>query len=83
MTSDYRTNVVRQLILLKFFGGVISKTSTHISILTNGLSYYFVEVTHKEGRKYIIEAYGEEALELQKYVINTKNQLEIVIKVKN
>lgn len=34
-------------------------------IMSNGEPYYYVEVTCKDGRHYVIEAVGREAIELR------------------
>jgi hypothetical protein len=60
------TDALRQLILLRFYGGRITRFSGAVTILTNGLPYFFVEVTWEDGSHYGITAYGEEAIELHK-----------------
>jgi hypothetical protein len=45
-------------------GGRITKLSSKIHITRDALKYYFVEVTDDTGSLYVIEAYGEDALEL-------------------
>ncbi len=47
----------------------ISRSSGAVSILTNGLPYFFVEVTWEDGSHYGIPAYGEEAIELHKEAV--------------
>jgi hypothetical protein len=44
----------------------ITKMSDKISYMTNGIKYYFVEVTCSDGIQYGIQAYGEEAEHLYK-----------------
>jgi hypothetical protein len=44
----------------------ISKISDKITCMTNGLKYYFVEVTCSDGIQYGIQAYGDEAEDLYK-----------------
>jgi hypothetical protein len=41
---------------------------TSLSYMRNGLKHYFVEVTCDDKKQYGIEAYGDEADELYKYV---------------
>lgn len=53
-----------QLPKLEAFGARISHAADTISALTNGLSYYIVEVTCNDGTQYAIQAYGEEAIQL-------------------
>ena len=45
-----------------------SITRTSLSYMRNGLKHYFVEVTCDDKKQYGIEAYGDEADELYKYV---------------
>ena len=45
-------------------GGRITKSSSKIHVARDGLKYYFVEVTDDTGSLYVIEAYGEDAIEL-------------------
>ena len=45
-------------------GGRITKSSSKIHVARDGLKYYFVEVTDDTGSLYLIEAYGEDAIEL-------------------
>jgi hypothetical protein len=44
----------------------ITKISDKITYMTNGLKYYFVEVTCSDGIQYGIQAYGDEAEDLYK-----------------
>jgi len=59
-TSEYS----RQLRLLHSRGGRITKSPSGISVLSNGLPYFYVEVTADNGSQFGIQAYGEEAVEL-------------------
>jgi hypothetical protein len=43
---------------------VITQRSNKIKLVKNGIEYYFVEVTSKNGIQYGIHAFGAEALEL-------------------
>jgi hypothetical protein len=45
-------------------GGRITKSSSKIHITNDALKYYFVEITDDTGSLYVIEAYGEDAIEL-------------------
>ena len=45
-------------------GGRITKLSSKTHVPRDGLKYYFVEVTDDTGSLYIIEVYGEDAIEL-------------------
>ena len=46
-------------------GGRITKLSSKTHVTRDGLKYYFVEVTDDTGSLYVIEAYGEDAIELR------------------
>ncbi len=63
------TDALQELIYLRRDGGHISKSSDEIKILSNGMPYYYVEVTCDGGTQYSIEAYGEEAFQLQNHVV--------------
>ena len=78
MSYDSGTEALRQLLLLGKYGARITRTPEKIVALP-GESYYFVEVTSKEGTRYVIEAYGEEARELEREASRSKRQEEIVI----
>ncbi len=69
MAYNDSPDALRQLILLRLYGGRISRSSGEVSILTNGLPYFFVEVTLEDGNQYGIPAYGEEAIELHKEAV--------------
>jgi hypothetical protein len=58
------TDALRQLLLMRKYGGHITKLPDKM-ITCSGGAYYFVEVTSREGTKYVIEAYGQEAIELE------------------
>ena len=53
----------RQLRLLRSRGGKVTKMATDLSVLSNGLPYFYVEVTGNNGSQFGIPAYGEEAIE--------------------
>jgi hypothetical protein len=44
----------------------ITKIATSLSVLQNGIEYSFVEVTCSDGIEYGLQAYGNEALALDK-----------------
>lgn len=44
----------------------ITRSSPHMMLLTNGIRYFAVEVTTKEGVQYGISALDEEAVELER-----------------
>jgi len=58
--------VLKELIIDK--GLKISRSCKSILTVHGGMDYYFVEVTDHNGRRYIIEAYGTEAMELHEEV---------------
>lgn len=78
MTYDSGTDALRQLVLLGMYGGHITRSPENIITLP-AESYYFVEVTSKEGTKYVIEAYGEEAIELEREASTRKLEEEVLI----
>jgi hypothetical protein len=57
--------------LLQSYGGHITKVPEKIITLRDD-TYYFVEVTSREGTRYIIEAYGTEAIELEREALARK-----------
>jgi hypothetical protein len=63
--------------LLQKYGGRITKIPEKI-ITLHGDAYYFVEVTSKEGTRYVIEAYGTEAIELEREA-SEKTEEKIVV----
>lgn len=54
----------RLAILCEDGKALITKWSRNVEIMKNGIEYYFVEVTCKDGRQYGIQAFGEEAVAL-------------------
>jgi hypothetical protein len=74
------TDALKQLVLLRLYGGSITRSSGVVSVLTNGIPYFFVEVTCQDGSQYGIPAYGEEAIELHKEVMKmTKREAPLII----
>jgi hypothetical protein len=55
----------------------ITEASTSLSHLTNGIEYSFVEITCIDGIQYGLQAYGQEALELNRVALEniTKEQI--------
>jgi len=47
----------------------ITEISTSLSHLTNGIEYSFVEITCSDGTQYGLQAYGQEALELNRVAV--------------
>lgn len=60
-TNDSRTELGR---LIHYFGGRITASSKGVFELSNGLAYYFVEVTCGNGTQIGIPAYGDDAIAL-------------------
>jgi hypothetical protein len=58
-------DALQELIYLRGDGGRISKSLDDIKILSNGMPYYCMDVTCDTGSQYPIEAYGEQAFQLQ------------------
>lgn len=67
--------------LLHKGGGHITSTPEKIIALPDGY-YYFVEITSKESTKYVIEAYGEGAIELEREALRRKLEEELLITAK-
>jgi hypothetical protein len=68
-------HALKALMLLQGYGGHITKIPEKM-ITLHGDSYYFVEVTSKEGTRYVIEAYGGEAIELEREASGGKTETE-------
>lgn len=64
----------RQLSLLRSRGGRITKTPSGLSVLSNGLPYYYVEVTGDNGTQFGIPAFGDEAIELHNEALRMEDQ---------
>ena len=70
MTNEETTSdSSRQLRLLQSRGGRITKIPSGLSVLSNGLPYYYVEVTGDNGSQFGIPAYGDEAIRLHNEAI--------------
>ena len=78
MAYESGTHALRELLLVGRYGGRITRVPEKIITLPSE-SYYFVEISSKEGTKYVIEAYGEEAKELEREVSTRKGKEEILI----
>jgi hypothetical protein len=78
LAYDSGTDALKQLLLLGKYGARITRCPEKI-MGVRGESYYFVEVTSKEGTRYVIEAYGEEAMELEYEASTRKREEKIVI----
>ena len=65
MVYESISDALRELVLLRDKGGIISKSPKRIMIMSTGEPYYYVEVTCNDGSHYVIEAVGREAIELR------------------
>ena len=59
------TDVLQELIYLWRDGGRINKSPDDFRILSNGMPYYYMDVTCHTGIQYSIEPYEEHAFQLQ------------------
>jgi hypothetical protein len=66
------------LLFLGSNGAKITKSPEKTIVLAGEL-YYYVEVTSKEGTRFVIEAYGNEARELEREVFARKGKQEVLI----
>ena len=64
MAYNNSADAPKQLLLLRLYGASITRSSGSVSTLTDGMPYFFVELTLDDGSKYGIPAYGHEAIEL-------------------
>ena len=58
-----------------FGSRTVTEISVNLSQLTNGIEYVFVETTCDDGSQYGLQAYGKEALELHREVLEISNKL--------
>jgi hypothetical protein len=57
--------------------GQITEITGSLSHLTNGIEYSFVEVTCNDGIQYGLQAYGNEALELNRAAFQTLKNISL------
>ena len=57
--------------------GQITEITASLSHLTNGIEYSFVEVTCNDGIQYGLQAYGNEALELNRLAFQTLESISM------
>lgn len=55
----------------------ITEISTSLSHLINGIEYSFVEITCSNGIQYGLQAYGQEALELNRVALENISKKQI------
>ena len=78
MAYESATDALKQLIFLGSYGAKITRAPEK-TIALAGESYYYVEVTTNEGTRFVIEAYGSEARELEREVSTRKGKEEMLI----
>lgn len=59
------TDVIQELIYLWRDGGRINKSPDDFKILSNGMPYYYMDITCHTGIQYSSEPYEEHAFQLQ------------------
>ena len=64
----------RLLTLCTRENGIITRYPQRLRILDNGVEHYFVEVTCDDGVQFGLQAYGEEAIALDKETMKTLRQ---------
>jgi hypothetical protein len=74
MVYESISDALRQLIMLRERGGIISRSPRRIMILSNGEPYYYVEVTCRDGGHYVIEVIGRDAIELMEECTKIRGQ---------
>jgi hypothetical protein len=57
--------------------GQITEITASLSCLANGIDYSFVEVTCSDGVQYGLQAYGNEALELNRLAFQTLKNISL------
>lgn len=72
------TDALRQLLLVRKFGGTITSSPEDVRTLPNGIPYYYVEVTTRDGTKYVIEAYGDDATTLKSESLHMREELIVL-----
>jgi hypothetical protein len=55
----------------------ITQITPNLSHLANGIDYSFVEITCSDGIQYGLQAYGNEALELNRVAIQALNSISM------
>ncbi len=78
MAFESGTDALRQLLICGSNGAKITRSPEKIITLPGEL-YYYVEVSSKEGTRFVIEAYGGEAKELEREVSTRKGKEELLI----
>ena len=78
MAYSDATDALQQLLQLRSNGGSITSFARRVSTITNGLPYYFVEVTSQNGSRYAIQAYGDKATKLYYEVMTITGNLPML-----
>ena len=74
------THMIRQLLLKseERQTGRVSMISNKISTASNGFEYYYVEIINSQGECHVIEAYGNDAndleMEVMKIILEDTNE---------
>jgi hypothetical protein len=71
------TDALQELIYLRRDGGLIGKSPDDFKILSNGMPYYYMDVTCDTGSQYSIEAYGEDAFQLQNRAVSIDRSRDV------
>ena len=77
MAYESGTEALRELLFLGSYGAKITRSPEKTIVLAGEL-YYYVEVTSKEGTRFVIEAYGNEARGLEMEVSARKGKEEVL-----
>jgi hypothetical protein len=78
LAYNSEVDALRQLLLVRKYGGSITGSPGSLKTLPNGLPYYYVEVTTKDKTKYVIEAYGEDATKLKNESLSMREELVVL-----
>ena len=76
-TSRYGNSIEALHDLLKLYH--VTEISTGLSYLANGIQYSFVEITCSNGVQYGLQAYGDEALELNRIALEQQSSLSPMV----
>lgn len=73
------SDALKQLLMAREYGGTITRSADKIITALDGLSYYFVEIMFPDSGYYVIEARGDEAVELYREVRKLKEEKMILV----
>ena len=74
------SDAFKQLLMAREYGGTITRSADKIVTSLDGMSYYFVEIKFRDSSYYVIEARGDEAVELYTEVQKLKEEKMILVK---